>query len=81
MITTEPFAGWVTDSIDIGPASTSVSLPNTNTEVAAASSSTVAVSSTATGTSSTHVTVIDTVATEPPLSVYVNVSAAADVLQ
>ena len=71
----------MTDSIDIGPASTSVSLPNTATAADAASSSTVAESATATGASSTQVTVIDTVATEPPLSVYVNVSAAADVLQ
>jgi hypothetical protein len=41
--TTTPFAGCVTDAIEIGP-STSVSLAITSTAVAVASSTTVAVS-------------------------------------
>ncbi len=51
-----------------------MSLASTLTAVAAASSRTVAESATAVGASSTHVTVTETVAVEPPLSVYVNVS-------
>ena len=66
MITTVPFAGWVTESIEIGPASTSMSLAKTGMAVAAASSVNVAASSTATGGSSTQVTVTDTVAVDPP---------------
>ena len=69
MITTVPFAGCVTDAIDFGPPSTSVSLASTSIAVAAESSATVALSSTAVGASSTQVTVTDTVAVEPPLSV------------
>ena len=74
MITTVPFAGSEAELIVLGPPSTSVSLASTGTAVAAASSATVALSLTATGGSSTQVTVTDTVAVEPPLSVYVNVS-------
>ena len=77
MITTVPFAGWVTDAIDIGPPSVSVSLASTAIALAAESSTTVALSSTAVGASSTQVTVTETVAVEPPLSVYVNVSGDA----
>ena len=66
MITTVPFAGWVTVSIVFGPPSTSVSLANTSIAVAGSSSATVAESSTATGGSSTQVTVTDTVAVSPP---------------
>ena len=55
VITTVPLAGWVTDAIEIGPPSTSVSLASTSIAVAAASSVTVAESSTATGVSSTQV--------------------------
>ena len=51
-----------------------MSLASTSIAFGAESSATVAASSTAIGESSTHVTVTDTVAVEPPLSVYVNVS-------
>ncbi len=74
MITTAPFAGWVTDATDFGPPSVSVSFASTAIALAPASSPTIALSSTAVGGSSTHVTVTDTVAVEPPLSVYANVS-------
>ena len=74
MITTVPFAGSVTEPIVFGPPSGSVSFASTSTAVAVASSSTVAASFTAVGGSSTQVTVTETVAVEPPLSVYVNVS-------
>ena len=73
-MTTVPFAGSVAESIVIGPPSGSVSFASTLIAVAAASSRTVAESATAVGASSTHVTVIETVAVEPPFSVYVNVS-------
>src|ERR1700710_348016 len=73
-MTTVPFAGCVTEATDFGPPSTSVSLASTSTALAPESSATVAASATATGGSSMHVTVTDTVATEPPFSVYVNVS-------
>ena len=74
MITTVPFAGCVTDATDLGPPSVSVSLTSTSTAVAPESSATVALSSTAVGGLSFQVTVTDTVALEPPLSVYVNTS-------
>ena len=74
MITTVPFAGSSTDAIVFGPPSVSVSLASTSIALAAESSATVALSSTAVGASSPQVTVTDTVAVEPPLSVYVNVS-------
>ncbi len=61
-----PLAGWVTVSIDFGPASASVSLARTLSVVAPESSLTVAVSSTATGLSSAQVTVTATVASSPP---------------
>ncbi len=64
--TTVPWAGSVADAIAIGPASASVSLASTLTAVGAESSPTVALLSTATGWSSTQVTVIETVAAEPP---------------
>ena len=74
-MTTVPLAGCVTDAIDFGPPSTSVSLPSTPIALAPVSWITVALSLTATGGSSTQVTVIETVAVEPPgVSVYVNVS-------
>ena len=66
VITTVPLAGWVTEVIEIGPLSRSVSLANTSTVDAPLSSTTVVVSSTATGASSTQVTVTLTVAVEPP---------------
>ena len=69
VITTVPFAGWVTESTDIGPPSMSVSFASTSIAVAPESSATVALSSTATGRSSTHVTVTDTVAVDPPFKV------------
>jgi hypothetical protein len=69
-----PLAGSVTDWTAIVPPSVSVSLARTLTVLAPESSPTVALSSTATGTSSTQVTVTDTVAVSPPLSVYVKVS-------
>ena len=72
--TTVPFAGSEADAIVFGPPSVSVSLASTSIALAAESSPTVAVSSTAVGASSPHVTVTETVAVEPPLSVYVNVS-------
>ncbi len=76
LLTTVPFAGCVTDATEIGPPSMSVSLASTLTVLAPESSPTVTMSFTATGGSSTHVTVIETVADEPPgVSVYVNVSS------
>ena len=74
VIATVPLAGCVTEATDLGPPSTSVSFASTSTALAAASSATVALSFTAVGGSSTHVTVTETVAVSPPLSVYVNVS-------
>ncbi len=71
VITTVPLAGSVVASDRERGPSGSLSLASTSIAVAAASSSTVAASSTATGGSSTQVTVTDTVASEPPLSVYV----------
>ena len=47
----------------------SVSFASTSIALAPESSTTVALSSTADGASSTHVTVTDTVAVEPPVSV------------
>ena len=81
-MTTVPLAGWVTDAIVFGPASTSVSLASTVTAVAAASSSTVALSLTAIGGSSTAVTVMPLVS-EPlravsSVTVNVTVRAAVD---
>ncbi len=67
--TTVPWAGSVADAIALGPASGSVSLASTLTADATASSLTVALLLTATGLSSTQVTVIETVAVEPPLRV------------
>ena len=61
-----PLAGCVTDATEIGPPSMSVSFASTSTAVAPESSPTVALSFTATGGSSAQVTVIDTVAVEPP---------------
>ena len=75
--TTVPFAGSDADAIVFAPPSGSVSLASTSIAVAAESSATVAVSSTAVGASSTQVTVTDTVAVEPPLSVYVKLSGPA----
>ena len=69
VITTVPLAGWVTDATDLGPPSISVSFASTSIAVAPESSTTVALSFTATGGSSTHVTVTDTVAVEPPFKV------------
>ena len=70
VITTVPFVGWVTDWISFGPPSGSVSLARTLMPVAEESSTTVAESLTAVGgTSSLQVTVTETVAVEPPLSV------------
>jgi hypothetical protein len=66
LLTTVPFAGCVTDATEIGPPSMSVSLVSTVTLLAPESSPTVALLLTATGGSSTHVTVIETVALEPP---------------
>ena len=75
MITTEPLAGCVTDATEIGPPSMSVSLPSTLIAFAVESSDTVGLSFTASGGSSTQVTVIETVALDPPgVSVYVKVS-------
>ena len=68
-MSTVPSPGCVTASMDIGPPSAFRSFFSTSTAVAAASSFTVAESSTAVGASSTQVTVMDTVADEPPLSV------------
>ena len=67
--TTVPFAGSDADAIINGPPSALASFASTSIAVAPASSATVAVSSTAVGGSSTHVTVTETVAVEPPLSV------------
>src|ERR1700710_1526254 len=76
-MTTDPFAGCVTEATAFGPPSTSVSLASTSTALTPESWATVFASLTATGGSSTHVTVIETVALEPPgASVYVNVSGA-----
>ena len=75
--TTVPFAGSEADAIVVGSPSGSLSLASTASGVAAESSGTVAASSTAIGKSSAHVTVTETVAVEPPLSVYVNVSGVA----
>ncbi len=69
-----PWVGWVSEATPIGPPSMSVSLARTLT-MTLVSSSVVALSSTATGASSTAVTVIETVAVEPPLRVYVKLSA------
>ena len=66
---TVPLLGWVTESMERGPLSGSVSLASTSTAVAASSSVTVSESSTAVGASSTQVTVMDTFAVEPPLIV------------
>jgi hypothetical protein len=71
-----PFAGSLAEAIDFGPPSPSVSFVRTSIAVAAASSPVEPESPTASGESSTHVTVIDAVALEPPSSVYVNVSGA-----
>jgi hypothetical protein len=68
VITAVPCAGAVLDATVIVP-STSVSFASTGIAVAAASWATVAESATAIGASSTQVTVIETVAVEPPLSV------------
>ncbi len=74
-MTTVPLAGWVVEPMDLGPASTSVSLVSTATAVAAASSSTVAASLTATGASSTAVTWMSMVSLgEPALVVTENVT-------
>ena len=54
-----------------------MSLASTSIALAAESSPTVALSLTAVGASSTQVTVTETVAVEPPLSVYVKVSGVA----
>ena len=75
--TTVPFAGSDADAIIIAPPSASVSLASTSIAPAAESSATVALSLTAVGASSPHVTVTDTVAVEPPLSVYVKLSGVA----
>ena len=64
-----PWAGWVIESTAFGPPSMSVSLASTSIAVLPESSATVALSLTATGASSTGVTVIETVAVEPPLRV------------
>jgi len=68
----------VTEPIDIGPASTSVSFASTATAVAPSSSPSVALSSIASGGSSTAPTVIETLAgadvSEPSLTVKLNVS-------
>jgi hypothetical protein len=81
VITTVPFAGWVTEAIDFGPASTSVSFASTSIAFAAESSSSVALSLTATGGSSTATTVMPFVS--DPLrdvsSVAVNVTVRAAV--
>ena len=69
MITTVPWAGWVTDWIAFGPPSGSVSLAKTLTALAPESSATVFVSFTATGGSSAQLTVTATVAVEPPFRV------------
>ena len=74
MITTVPFAGSDAEPIVFGPPSGSVSFASTSIALAPESSRTVALSLTAVGGSSTQVTVTETVAVEPPLSVYVNVS-------
>jgi hypothetical protein len=81
--TTVPFAGSDADSIVNSSPSASRSLANTSTGVAAESSGTDRLSSTATAGSGTQLTMTETVAVEPPLSVYVNVSSAAprEVLQ
>ena len=74
MITTVPFAGSEAEPIVFVPPSESVSFASTSIALAPESSPTVALSLTAVGGSSTQVTVTETVAVEPPLSVYVNVS-------
>ena len=66
VITTVPLAGCVTEPTLIGPPSASVSLASTLIGLGPESSTTVAASGTATGSSSWQVTVIDTVADEPP---------------
>ena len=74
-MTTVPFAGCVTEAIDFGPPSMSVSLASTSTAVGRRVLDHRRASLTATGGSSTQVTVTETVAVEPPgVSVYVNVS-------
>jgi hypothetical protein len=75
VITTVPWAGSDAEPTSFVPPSTSVSFASTSSVVAAVSSVRVSVSSVATGESSTQLTVTDTVAVEPPFSVYVNVSA------
>jgi hypothetical protein len=72
--TTVPFAGSEADAIVFAPPSVSVSLASTSIALAAASSARVALSLTAVGGSSPQVTVTDTVAVEPPVSVYMKVS-------
>ena len=67
--TTVPFAGSEADAIVFGPPSVSVSLASTSIAPAPESSATVALSLTAVGGASAQVTVTDTVALEPPLSV------------
>ena len=66
---TVPLAGWVTETTSFVPPSGSVSLASTPIAVAPESSLTVAASLTAEGESSWQVTVTETVAVEPPLSV------------
>ena len=69
VITTVPWAGWVTWVIVFGPPSRSVSLASTSIGFGPESPETVLESSTATGGSSTQLTVTATVAVEPPFSV------------
>ena len=64
-----PWAGVLASVISSGPASGSVSLARTLNVVAPESSSTVRASSTAIGGSSTQVTVTETVAVSPPVTV------------
>ena len=70
MITTVPLADWVTEPIDFGPASTSVSFVSTSIAVASASSATVALSLTATGLSSPQVTVTLTIKLQTKYNAY-----------
>ena len=70
VIATVPWAPSVFEAIVFGPPSVSVSLASTSIAVAAASSVDGRRESlTATGASSTQVTVIETVAVEPPFRV------------
>ena len=66
MIAAVPLLGSLTVATDLGPPSTSVSLPSTLIAFDPLSSFTVAVSSTATGLSPTQSTVTATVAVSPP---------------